>query len=321
MLRARSTPTARTIGSVTATPDREARTRVRPAAYSPGRIALTAAIVLALMVVGLIAGRWQWGRYETKAHALHAQQSAAGLPTVPLDSLMTTDDQGPGAADWRTVTEEGVIDASDIVQLRGRSVDGTASIQYLAWVHDAQGHTVLLNLGWTPRDDPQPAAIPEGPVTVTGVVRSLEADNGREGTRVTPAQMGSFDGEAYQAYLMVTSACGESGCLTGVDPVPIPELSTGPHLSYAMQWWLLLVAAAPVGVWLTVRDARLERELAANSSGANSSATSRSGAASSGGRPEDIPARIIPPAARATSPGRKRARNTRPSDEEIEDAL
>ena len=245
---------------MTATPDREARSTVRPAAYSPGRIALTAVIVLALMALGLVAGKWQWGRYETKAHALHAQQRAAGLPTVPLASVMTTDDATPGDADWRIVTEEGVIDPSDVVQLRGRSIDGTASIQYLAWIHDFDGHTVLLNLGWTPRAAPQSPHIPEGTVTVTGTVRSFETDNGRQGTRINPVQMNSFDGEGVNAYLMVDSACGDAGCVTGVKPVPLPELSTGPHLSYAMQWWLLLVAAAPVGVWLTVRDARLERE-------------------------------------------------------------
>ncbi len=285
---------------MTATSDREARSAARPAAYAPGRIVLTAVIVLALMAVGLIAGRWQWGRYETRSHALHAQERAAGMPTVPLASILTTDDAAPGSADWRTVTEEGVIDPSTIVQLRGRSVDGTASIQYLAWIHDLEGKTVLLNLGWTPRDSPQPARIPEGPVTVTGVVRSFEPDNGRLGTRVNPVQMGSIDGEVFQAYIMVTSACGDAGCLTGVERVPLPQLSTGPHLSYALQWWLLLVAAAPVGIWLTVRDARLERERFTMDEGADS------------GQGKDEPANDNP---------RPPARRTRLSDEEIEDAL
>jgi len=256
-------------------------------------------VVLAMMTLGLIAGRWQWGRYETKDHALKAHDHAAGLPTVPLDSILTAQDEEPGDAAWRTVTVTGVIDASDLVELRGRSVDSTASIQYLAWVHTEKGETVLVNLGWTSRSEPTTPEIPDGPVTVTGTVRAFEGDNGKPGTRITPTQMGGVDGEVVQAYVMAESACGADACVEGIAPVPLPDLSLGPHLSYAMQWWLLMVAAAPVAVWLTIRDARLERER--DSESASPAAT---------GKPAAKPARHATPAKRRG-----------PSDEEIEDAL
>lgn len=274
---------------------------MRPAAYAPRRIALTVVIVLALMAIGLVAGRWQWGRYETKSHALHAQQAATGLPTVPLESIMTTADTGPGAADWRKVTVTGVIDQKDLVQLRGRTIDTNATIQYLAWIHTSpKGQAVLLNLGWTSRTEPTAPSIPSGVVTVTGTVRAFDSDNGRPGTRITPAQMSGANGNILAAYLMVDSACGGSGCLDGVAPVPLPELSLGPHLSYAMQWWLLLVASAPVGVWLTVRDAHLERERL----GGN-------GAPVPEEQKKDVEVEAL----------RRPAKRTRPSDEDIEDAL
>lgn len=271
------------------------------AAYSPRRIALTVVIVLAFMALGLVAGKWQWGRYETKSHALHAQQRAAELPTVPLESIMSTDDVAPGTAEWRKVTVTGVIAPTDLAQLRGRTIDTTASIQYLAWIHTSpKGQTVLLDLGWTPRDQPTVPRIPSGVVTVTGTVRAFESDNGKPGTRITPTQMGSIDGAVFGAYLTVDSACGASGCLSGTTPVPLPELSLGPHLSYAMQWWLLLVVSAPVGVWLTVRDARLERERL------------RGGAE---------PTQHAPKERAVSEPRRVPAKRARPSDEEIEDGL
>lgn len=302
MPRSGSVAHARTIGTVTALPPSEAPTRARPAAYGARRIALTVVLVLALMALGLVAGRWQWGRYEAKSDAVHAQDRAAGLPVAPLSSVMTTDDVEPGDADWRTVTATGVLDPGDVVELRGRTVEGTATIQYLAWLRDAEGHAVLVNLGWTPRARPQAPQIPEGTVTVTGTVRALETDNGKQGTRITPTQMGSIDGEVFQAYLMVDSACASAGCLEGLEPVPLPNLSLGPHLSYAMQWWLLLVAAAPIAVMLTVRDARLERELLSESA-----ATAKASASQAADRAPAAPPR----------PGSRR----RASDEEIEDAL
>jgi cytochrome oxidase assembly protein ShyY1 len=193
-----------------------------------------------------------------------------------------------------------VIAPTDLVQLRGRTIDTTASIQYLAWLQTSpNGEAVLLDLGWTPRDQPTVPSIPSGVVTVTGTVRALEPDNGKPGTRITPSQMSSIDGEVFGAYVTVESACGASGCLSGTTPVPLPELSLGPHLSYAMQWWLLLVAAAPIGVWLTVRDARLEREHL------------RGGAEPTQDEPK----------AREVSEPRRTAKRARPSDEEIEDGL
>jgi hypothetical protein len=111
--------------------------------------------------------------------------------------------------------------------------------------------------------------------------------------------MGTTNGEVFGSYLMVDSACGASGCLSGITPVPFPELSLGPHLSYAMQWWLLLVVSAPIGVWLTVRDAHLESERL------------HGGAASARLKRKERPA----------SKPRRPAKRTRPSDEEIEDGL
>lgn len=246
------------------------------------------------MALGLVAGRWQWGRYEARSDAKAAYDAAQDLPAAPLGALLTASDAEAGDAAWRTATITGVIDDADVVALRGRSVGGTASLQYLAWIRTAQGEAVLLNLGWAPRSGAQPPSIPAGEVTVTGIVRELESDNGRAGTRIAPAQMGGIDVPVLPAYLMVTSACGDAGCVEGVEPVPVPELSLGPHLSYALQWWLLMVAAAPVAVVLTRRDAHHEREraLAADA--------------------EAGPAAVKVP---------KRASAKRPTDEEIEDAL
>jgi cytochrome oxidase assembly protein ShyY1 len=169
---------------------------------------------------------------------------------------------------------------------------------------------VLLDLGWTPRDQPTVPQIPSGVVTVTGTVRSLELDNGKAGTRIAPTQMGSIDGEVFGAYLMVDSACGASGCLSGITAVPLPELSLGPHLSYAMQWWLLLVAAAPIGVWLTVRDARLERERVRGGAALTHNAAA-----------QDEPQEQTVRTARTVREPRRPAKRSRPSDEEIEDGL
>lgn len=302
---------ARTIETVTILPadatPLEPSVAARPAAYGWRRLTVTVIIVLALMAIGLLAGRWQWGRYEARSEALNASNRAADLPTVPLESILTPADAVPGDAAWRTVTVTGEISSEDLVELRGRTIDSTASLQYLAWIHTDAGESVLINLGWTPRSQPTAPSIPEGEVTVIGTVRAFEEDNGKQGTRIVPTQMGSPSGEVPPAYVMVISACGDAGCVTGIEPVPLPQLSLGPHLSYAMQWWLLMIAAAPVAVWLTVRDASHERERATAS------------AADDGTSPVVEPEQALPPV--KASGARSAPKRRRPSDEEIEDAL
>lgn len=287
----------------------------RPAAYAPLRLAITALVVVAVIALGIVAGLWQWGRYETRSHALALQEAAESAPVVDVAQAISPDDADAGDAEWRTVTATGVLEADSLTEIRGRSVDNRATIQYVTWLRLESGTGLLVNLGYAPRsDDAQQPSLPAGEVTVTGVVRNLEPDNDRAGTRIAPTQVGSIDGEVLPAYLMVSEACGDAGCVEGLTPVPPPSLSLGPHLSYALQWWLLAVVATPLAIAFTRRDARLEREAALEGDDAPSATPEPE--AEAGGAPE-APAQ----------PERRRGRmsiwgrHDGPSDEEIEDAL
>lgn len=248
------------------------------------------------MALGIAAGRWQWGRHEARSEALALQEAAHGAPAVPLQSLLGVgggaDDADAGDAEWREVTVTGVIDPGSVTEIRGRTVDRVASLQYVAWVDAADGTSVAVNLGWQARDGAQAPLVPADEVTVTGIVRDLEPDNGKAGTRIALAQLPAPAGEPLPAYVMARSVCGDAGCMEGLEPVPEPSLSLGPHLSYAFQWWLFAAAAAPVAILLVRRDVRLEREAAG-----------------------------VAPSARDGAPRRQRAKERRPTDEEIEDAL
>jgi len=279
----------------------------RPAAYRPLRLLGTTLAVLAVVALGIVAGRWQWERYEVRHDAAEAQKRAEGLPVVDIRELVSTGDEDAGEAQWREARATGTLDADVVLELRGRSIDRTASIQYVTWLVMEDGSAILVNLGWQPRADATGPALPEGPVTVTGIVRSLEPVNDRPGTRITPQHMADPGAEVIPAYLMARTACGEAGCVEGVAPVPEPSLSLGPHMSYAFQWWLLAIAAAPIAIALTRRDARLERERAA--------ATGT----------DDSPATTESPETASPAPETKRRRwldrHDGPTDEEIEDAL
>ena len=265
--------------------------------------------MLAAIALGIVAGRWQWDRYEVRHEATEAQKRAQDMPVVDVRELVSLDSVDAGDAQWREASATGTLDADALLEIRGRSIDRAASIQYVTWLKMDDGTAILVNLGWQPRADAAVPTLPRGTVTVTGIVRSLEPVNDRPGTRITPAHMDDPASAVIPAYLMVRTACGDAGCLTGVEPVPEPRLSLGPHMSYAFQWWLLAIAAAPIAIALTRRDARLERERMAEPHTETETAA---------------PAIAEPSAPRASSPHKARRwldRHDGPTDEEIEDAL
>ena len=76
---------------------------------------------------------------------------------------------------------------------------------------------------------------------------------------ISPAQVGSLTGtEVVSSYLQLLG--GEPGVL---DPIPLPQLETGNHLSYGLQW-ILFGIAAPAGlIYFLYADSRERRRFEA----------------------------------------------------------
>lgn len=290
---------------------------------SPVRVLVTLGIALAVSAVAIVLGDWQHGRHEVKTAARDAYEVARHEPVAPLNDVIPPEaGELPADAEWRTVTVEGVFDPATTTVLRGRPIDSTPAWQYLAWLDTADGQSVLVSVGWIPQpgplEDPATPTYSEDPVTVTGVVRAWEDDDGKRASdsasRITPAQVDEPTGEVVPGYLMIREYCEGADCRDTVvgEQVPLPELSIGPHLSYAWQWWVFALLAPLGAVLLLRRDslelARTQAELDA------AEATTPTGPA----QPADAGRAPVPTAPRR--PTRQRRRRV-PSDEEIEDAL
>lgn len=269
---------------------------------------VTLAVSLVLAAGAVVAGFWQMGRHEVRADARDLQQVAVLEPPAPVAEVAppgTTD--APDEALWRTVEATGTIDADSIRVLRNRPVDGNAAWHVLGWLDTTDGVSFLLDLGWIPQPAAEATAPdltpPDGLIEVTAVMRAWEEPDGRDGgfsvTRITPGQLPTPQLPAVPGYGMVTEVCVGGDCNEALfgQSVPLPSLTTGPHLSYAWQWWVIAVML-PVGAILLLR--RENQPDMADADPAATPATPR--------RPSRDP-----------RPARVRPR--RLSDEEIEDAL
>jgi cytochrome oxidase assembly protein ShyY1 len=162
------------------------------------------------------------------------------------------------------------------------------------------GSAVLVNRGWIEAGGdltrfPDVPAPPRGKVTVTGRVMADETSqaSGIKDKRGLPPrqvmlinsrqQAAALDRPVLRGYLQLTATSPKSA---GRQPQPVPEpdhSSIGPHMAYAVQWWLF-AAAVPFG-WATL--VRRERRDRLAESAANAAASSTANAPADGAEPAE----------------------------------
>ncbi|MFD7106611.1 SURF1 family cytochrome oxidase biogenesis protein [Streptomyces celluloflavus] len=234
---------------------------------------------LVLIPVMIKLGYWQLHRHEHKV--AQNQLIAANLAALPVP---VTDLTAPGRAlphddMWRRVTATGTYDTAHEVVVRRRTAADEQSIgsYVLTPLLLGNGETVLINRGWIPAGNdltkyPDVPPAPRGTVTVTGRMMADEtsAESGIKNTKGLPDRQVMLISSAEQAKRLARPVLGGYIEQTGPEAadgkpelVPAPDHdSIGPHMAYAIQWWLF-AAAVPVGWFILVRRERRDRAAAA----------------------------------------------------------
>lgn len=224
---------------------------------------LTVAVVVAAACV--LLGRWQLHRLEYKHHRnLLVSRNMAATPVLPGRLLRV--DRGPDAADqWRRVRTTGRYDPDHTLLVRNRPLDGQIGFHVLVPFVTSAGPALLVDRGWVPAGEnatvvPAVPRPPPGEVAVTVRIRPSEPAS----TTGTPprGQVTRIDVSSIRQDLPYP-AYGGYGELTREEPRPrsaparlvLPELSTGPHLAYAVQWFLFALMALGAFVVLARREA------------------------------------------------------------------
>lgn len=214
-------------------------------------------------------GQWQWGRYEDKAARADRIERHYAAPAQPVGEVLGASPV-PLEREWTRVQARGEYLDGDLLA-RNRPRDGVYGYEVLSRLELDDGSVLVVDRGWIPNSDegaevrPDVPAPPSGQVEVTGWVRQGERSLDRD---PIPGQLSSINlAEASQEW-------GDQALLGGyvvrqqeqpaADPTPLdldaPDTGTGPHLAYAIQWWLVIPAVF-VLIWFFVR--REERDAAA----------------------------------------------------------
>jgi surfeit locus 1 family protein len=201
-------------------------------------------VCLLLAAVFVDLGFWQLRRLDEKRdrNALVEQRTAE--PVAPLEEV-----DGPLA--YRRVTAEGRFDPSGQVLVRNRSLNESPGRWVLTPLVLHDGTAVAVNRGFVP-NGVDPPAPPTGEVDVEGLLLTSET-RGSIGPRdpaegrldeLVRADVGrlqqQYDRELFPLYLQQTDALPPGELPLRVPP---PELDEGPHLGYAVQWFLFALVA------------------------------------------------------------------------------
>nr|WP_240188702.1 SURF1 family cytochrome oxidase biogenesis protein [Nakamurella flavida] len=189
---------------------------------------------------------WQWDRHTERDAQNASITAAAAAPAVPVAELMSTAGQPAPEAVWHPVTATGTYlsDATVYVRLR-QDANGQPVSEVIVPLQLDDGTLLMVDRGYIPFETAGSAApVPAGRVTVTGRVQLDQTD---PRNRMPSVQDGVLQAWAINGP-QLTAATGVSGPVLGgyvqlvegapgvLVPVGVPQIDSGPFLSYAFQW-------------------------------------------------------------------------------------
>ncbi|MFG3255483.1 SURF1 family protein [Streptomyces sp. NPDC048172] len=235
-------------------------------------------LALVLIPVMIKLGFWQLHRHEARVARNDEVTASLSAPSVPVTELTGTGREPSDDDKFRTVEATGTYDAEHEVVVRHRTAADGDTIGYFVVTPlvTKDGKAVLVNRGWIKADRdltafPEVPKAPRGEVKIVGRMMPDETTeaSGIKDTKGLPDRQVMLINSKEQAGKLGRPVLGGFVQLTETTPKPAgkqPEVlpepdhsGIGPHMAYAVQWWLF-AAAVPVGWVILVRRERQDRK-------------------------------------------------------------
>ncbi|WP_286689765.1 SURF1 family protein [Aeromicrobium sp. REDSEA-S38_B2] len=191
--------------------------------------------VVALAVVCVLMGDWQWHKREVRHESNERVEQHLAADPVPLDQVAPVGLKVTKDLEWTRVVAQGRYDPTSQVTVKFSTRDGRPGAEVVTPLLLDDGSAVLVDRGWVPTSNTAAApsdvpAPPSGTVTVQGWLRP-DSNAGADATTPVDGQVRSV------------SSTG------GLELEPKPDLGGGPHFFYGLQWWFFAGLALAGFVW------------------------------------------------------------------------
>jgi len=203
---------------------------------------LKSLIALALIILCFIAAQWQYNRGVDRHQRNFLIEENIAAPKISLENAAGDLTKN----EWRTVTTQGVFDASQTILLRNRYFEGKYGFEFLTLFTSSKSEKFWVDRGWiVAGKDALTAPVipntPSGTVEITGRLR-LDTSLPRGSFFAIPASGSGLISKWNAQNEVVTEGFyldllnGSTTELTPKVSAQLPELSDGPHMAYALQW-------------------------------------------------------------------------------------
>ena len=244
---------------------------------TPRWIALTLVFLMALPAFDALS-QWQWRRlHQRQQYNVQIEKAQSLTPIDESKLLQRTLNTGsrdtysfPASAQWRAVQVTGTWDLSAQVLVRKKSLESDLGFWVVTPLVITDGHRILVNRGWTAAtkgaiDSPSLSAPPKGQVEVAGRVQIVKPRQAAQPSdlpvgqvdTVVPTEIVTTAPVVGNAYLEMTASRPNS-LTSELRMLPAPEITEGPHRSYALQWIFFAIMTV-IGWSVLVRNEYLTR--------------------------------------------------------------
>jgi surfeit locus 1 family protein len=206
-------------------------------------------------------GFWQVTRLSERRAANQAALAARAKPVLQLVARGSGEAQDPAG---RWVEAAGVYDHEHEVVLRGQSFEGSPGVHLVTPLRQAASDTAVLVLrGFVPTPDavrvPTDSLVERGVVRVRGLAAAIGSGGGQPVDHAGRTTWARLDLEALRQRLpyplspVVVRQTPDSSLPPSPRRLAPPQPSDGPHLYYAIQWFLFAGMAVAFAVLVVGR--------------------------------------------------------------------
>ncbi|EGD55770.1 hypothetical protein SCNU_06000 [Gordonia neofelifaecis NRRL B-59395] len=222
----------------------------------PGWLLLAVFVVTFAAACFTVLAPWQLGKNSDTEHRNDLIRTAESTQPVPIDELAPAGRPLDPDSEWREVRVTGHYLDDKQVQIRLRVVDERPAVEVVTPFQVAGTDRVLfVDRGYVRPVDNNRVDVPPAPteeVTITARLRKTES--------TSPGKEPRTENGVRTAYTIDTGLIGESTALTSdrlylqlspnqpgsLGEIALPQLESGPYLSYGLQW-LAFGVMAPLG--------------------------------------------------------------------------
>ncbi|NEE04225.1 SURF1 family protein [Phytoactinopolyspora halotolerans] len=220
-----------------------------------------AGILLVLVCVRL--GMWQLDRNEERSARNDIIEANEQAPPATLEEVLgpdPTSGQLDESEQWRSVEVRGRYDTEHELLLRLRPLEGRRGFHVITPLVTDDGTAILVDRGFyvSDDDDPDAPAPPAGEVTVAARLRGTEDQRDAGDVAGGHIRYVNVEQIAEAVPYPLVPAWAEAVEPAGDDllALPQPEADPGPHLSYALQWFIFAVVGVTGFVLLIRAEAK-----------------------------------------------------------------